>query len=226
MSKVNWRIRLDTWLGYMFNMITGGKFSKFIKEWYDHKYPSYDRFDTDYLPPYVFFNGVHLFVEEWNRMEGIDLPVAVIDSCTLNAMIVLNEAIQDNEGNLLAFEYLMVTTAMMSSLTEDEGIAVLHHEMRHANRHWVLMMLHVKIFNKLIEKTDNILRIVRLNNILWAPISWMMEFDADRVPKEFRPHLGTALFRLTEDSGVTVKRLTGATATHPPISIRARLLKK
>lgn len=226
MSKVNWRIRLDTWLGYMFNMITGGKFSKFIKEWYDHKYPTYDRFDTDYLPQFVILSGVSFFVEEWNRMEGIDLPVAVIDSTTVNAFVVLDAAIEDRQGNLLAFEYIVMTTALMSILTEDEGIAVLHHEMRHSKRHWFLMIAHARIFNKVIEKTDHLVLAVRLNNILYAPFSWAMEFDADRIPKEFRPHLANALIKMAESDGYTVRGLVGACSTHPPISIRARLLKK
>lgn len=226
MSKVHWRIRLDTWLGYMFNMITGGKFSKFIKDWYNHKYPDFDRFDTDYLPPFVFLNGVHLFVEEWNRMEGIDLPVAVIDSCTVNAVVVLDAAIEDKNNNIIPFEYIIMTTALMEVLTEDEGIAVLHHEMRHANRHWFLMIAHARIFNKVIEKTDRLALAVRLNNILYAPFSWLMEFDADRVPKEFRPHLANALVKIVENDGYTVRGLVGATSTHPPISVRARLLKK
>lgn len=224
MSKVHWRIRLDTWLSYMFNMITGGKFSKFIQDWYDHKYPTYDRFDTDYLPSFVFLNGTHLFVEEWNRMEGIDLPVAVIDSCTVNAMVVLDAAI--DKGDILPFECIIMTTALMSILTEDEGIAVLHHEMRHARRHWVLMILHVRIYNKLIDLTHRPRLVRMLNAIFYAPISWMMEFDADRIPKEFRRDLANALVTMVEDDGYTVRGLVGACSTHPPIAARARLLKK
>lgn len=34
-----WRVRFNTWLGYMFNKVTLGYFEMYVTRWYNRKYP-------------------------------------------------------------------------------------------------------------------------------------------------------------------------------------------
>lgn len=223
MNKLHWRIRLDTWLGYMFNMIAGRRCSAFIKAWYDHKYPVVTPLDElpRWLPGFVY-------VTKWTKLDGIDLPIAVVDSpmhTAMTAMVVL-DAMMVNEFGEYGFEYIIITQSLMDILTNEEVMGVLHHEMRHAKRQWLLMVGHKRIVNKMVEKSDHPARIIRLDKYFYSFISWIMEFDADRVPKQYRKHLASALIKITKESGEVIGRLTGACATHPPITMRTFLLRK
>ena len=221
MSKVNWHVRLDTWLSYMFNMITGGKLSDFIKMWYDHKYPVVTPLDElpRWLPGFVY-------VTKWTKLDGIDLPIAVVDSPIYTAMVVLDAMMVNAWDEYSLFEYIIITQSLMDILTNEEVMGVLHHEMRHAKRQWLLMVGHKRIVNKMVEKSDHPARIIRLDKYFYSFISWLMEFDADRVPKQYRKHLASALIKITKESGEVIGRLTGACATHPPITVRTFLLRK
>lgn len=224
MSKVNWHVRLDTWLSYMFNMITGGKLSDFIKMWYDHKYPTFDLFTLKKELP-TMLPGF-LWVEKWVKLDGIDLPIAVVDSYTPTAMVMMNATIVDDNDEYSQFEYLIITTALLDILNDDEVMAVLHHEMRHTKRHWLVMVGRTRFVNNLLSKVDDPRWILRLDKVLYAPISWVMEFDADRVPKQYRNSMASALMSIAKESVEVVGKLTGICATHPPMTLRAFFLRK
>lgn len=222
MSKLHWRIRLDTMLGYALNKITKGKFSEFIKDWYDHKYRSYDGFDMEALPARLLLGIGYYDVEDWYHVEGIALPIALINSYQATSMVVVDAV--NSEVDDAKFDFIIVTSELMDIMTEDEAIAVLHHEMRHSRRHWIPMNLRTRIMNKVMMDSSRPAMWMRLDKILFAPILWMMEFDADRVPKEYRRALASALMKILEDAGTT-QRLAGMCATHPPSMWRAFFLR-
>jgi Zn-dependent protease with chaperone function len=131
----------------MFNMIAGRKCSAFIKTWYDHKYPVVTPLDElpRWLPGFVY-------VTKWTKLNGIDLPIAVVDSPIHTAMVVLDAMMVNAWDEYSLFEYIIITQSLMDILTNEEVMGVLHHEMRHAKRQWLLMVGHKRIINKMPSK--------------------------------------------------------------------------
>lgn len=185
--------------------------------------------DPNDLPTRITMpDGFVLYVHNWLHVDGIEIPVFVYGNLCANA---IQFEVHIDHLNL-TISVIGIASSLKRMLTNEELNAVLQHEVRHYRRHfWLAPMLHLLLGKtaKFAEKGDRSLPrlcVAAAMEAALAPAFWLMELDADNVPKEHRVHLASALHKMHERMNLTrLMATTGACVTHPPLALRKLILK-